>query len=409
MPNNTPQENKTQVVKAEKNSNDYLRIKIGIFLTGLSVFAQLYLFQPLLPELSREYNITPEYSSLAVSAGTIGMALGLFVLAFRADRVPRKNLMVMSIITASILTILTSFSTNFDVVIILCFLKGLALSGVTAVALAYLSEEVSIGILGVAIALYLSGNTIGGMLGRVMSLLIASQSNWHTSVLIIGIFCLILGLIFTKIFPASRNFKPQYDGFSYKLQLMKTFLSDKYLLALFFIGFSVMGSFVSIYNYLGFRLEAAPFHLPHSLIACVFLMYTIGVLGSMRAGKWSDTYSSKKIIWAMIALEILGLSLMFSNSIFVMVLGLGAVTFSFFAAHTLASRMVSQRAIEGKSTATCLYWLFYYCGSSFIGSASGEILTDMGWKGFIFALIGLMIISLVLSLWIRNFTLKKIQ
>lgn len=166
-------------LRAEKNSKNLINIKIGIFLSGLSVFAQLYLFQPLLPELSRDFNISPEYSSLVVSSGTIGMAIGLFIFAFRADKVPRKSLMVMSIISASLLTILTSFVTNFNVLVALCLCKGLALSGVTAVALAYLSEEVSIGVLGGAIALYLSGNTIGGMLGRVMSLLIASQSNWQ--------------------------------------------------------------------------------------------------------------------------------------------------------------------------------------------------------------------------------------
>lgn len=392
----------TKNQKAEKDSRDYRFIKLGIFLTGLSVFAQLYLFQPLLPELSREFNISPEYSSMAVSSGTIGMAIGLFIFAFRADRVPRKNLMVASIIAASLLTILTSFSTNFNILIVLNFLKGLALSGVTAVALAYLSEEVSIGILGTAIAIYLSGNTIGGMSGRVLSLLIASKYDWHFSVLIIGIICLIIGLIFAKIFPPSKNFEPKYESLSYKIGLMKTFIKDKYLLALFFIGFSVMGTFVSIYNYLGFRLEAKPFELPHSIIASIFLMYTIGVWGSMKAGKWSDKYSSKKIVWTMIVLFISGLLLMLSQNIYLLVLGLGAVTFAFFASHTLASRMVSQRAKIGKSTATCLYWLFYYIGSSIIGSSSGKILSKFQWNGFIMSLVCFLSISLLLSVWIRK-------
>ncbi len=403
------QDNFEKIPRAEKNSKDYKRIKIGIFLTGLSVFAQLYLFQPLLPELCRTYIITPEYSSLAVSSGTIGMAIGLFIFAFRADRVPRKNLMVISIITASVLTILTSFSPNFNILVLLNFLKGFSLSGVTAVALAYLSEEVSIGILGTAIALYLSGNTIGGMSGRVLSLLIASNSDWHFSVLIIGISCLILGLIFAKIFPPSKHFEPKYDNLSFKLKLMKNFLKDRYLLALFFIGFSVMGTFVSIYNYLGFRLEEKPFELPHSIIASIFLMYTIGVWGSMKAGKWSDSYSSKKIIWSIISLEIIGLIAMLTSNIYVLVLGLGATTFAFFAAHTLASRMVSQRAVEGKSTATCLYWLFYYIGSSLVGSSSGKILSYFQWNGFIWSLVCFLGLSLVISLWVRKFTSQTLK
>lgn len=308
----------------------------------------------------------------------------------------------MSIISASILTILTSFVTNFNALVALCLCKGLALSGVTAVALAYLSEEVSIGVLGGAIALYLSGNTIGGMLGRVMSLLIASQSNWQVSVLIIGIVCLIIGLVFTQIFPPSKNFRPKHQSFQYKIKLMRNFLSDKYLLALFFIGFSVMGSFVSIYNYLGFRLESEPFSLSQSIIAGIFLMYIVGVFGSIKAGRWSDKYASKNIIWSMIALEMLGISLMLSSNIILLIIGLGCTTFSFFAAHTLASRMVSQRFSKGKSTAICLYWLFYYAGSSFMGSSSGEVLSAYGWNGFIIVLICFMVVSLLMSLWIRS-------
>ncbi len=399
----------TENPKAEKNSREFRRIKLGIFITGLSVFAQLYLFQPLLPELTRYYQITPEHSSLAVSAGTVGMAAGLFIFAFWADRIPRKRLMVASILLASFLTMISAAAPDFNILIALNFLKGVSLSGVTAVALAYLSEEVSIGVLGTAIALYLSGNTIGGMSGRVVSLLIAGYEGWHAAVLSMGIICFFLGLLFARVFPDSRHFSPSSEPFRNKFRMMGIFLRDHYLQGIFFIGFSVMGSFVSVYNYLGFRLEAPPFSLPHSIIASVFLMYTIGVLGSMIAGKWSDRFSSKKIIWSMVALHILGLTMMFSGNLAVMVLGLGGVTFSFFAAHTLASRMVSQRAPVGKSTATCLYWLFYYMGSSIMGSSTGKVLSHFGWNGFITALIILGIMTLGVTLWIRYHKPKNLH
>ncbi len=390
-----------QIPKAEKNTKNFLRIKLGIFLSGLSVFAQLYLFQPLLPELCRYYDITPEHSSLAVSAGTVGMAIGLFIFAFWADRIQRKKLMVISIILASILTISSSFAPNFEFLILLNLLKGVALSGVTAVALAYLSEEVSIGILGTAIGIYLSGNTIGGMSGRVITLLISGFSDWQTAVLGVGFLCLILGLTFSFIFPNSKHFYPQKLPLNEKLNMMKIFVKDRYLQGVFFIGFSVMGIFVSVYNYLSFRLEADPFSLPHSIIASVFLLYIVGVAGSMKAGKWSDKYSSKQIIWRIIVITIIGLLLMLFSNIYVLIIGLVGVTFGFFASHTLASRMVSQRAPVSKSTATCLYWLFYYLGSSFAGSMSGKMLSHFGWSGFIVSLVILAIVTLLIAVWIK--------
>lgn len=397
------------VPKAEPHSKELSRIKLGIFLTGLSVFAQLYLFQPLLPELTRYFNITPEYSSFAVSAGTIGMATGLLIFAFVADRISRKKLMSASIIVASVLTIVSAFSPNFNILILFSFLKGVCLSGVTAVALAYLAEEVSPAALGIAIGLYLSGNTIGGMSGRVVTLLIAGYFGWHISVLFIGMTCLILGLVFARTFPDSKHFLPQPVHFHNKINLMKIFLKDHYMQAIYFIGFSVMGTFVSIYNYLGFRLEAPPFSFPHSIIASIFLMYTFGVFGSMMAGKWSDRFSSKKIIWNMVLLLIIGLLLMLTENTFVLILGLSIVTFFFFATHTLASRMISQRAAVGKSMATCLYYLFYYIGSSFLGSSTGKVLSHFGWKGFIICLVILGAITLLVALWVRYHRPKNLH
>ena len=83
--------------------------------------------------------------------------------------------------------------------------------------------------------------------------------------------------------------------------------------------------------------------------------------------------------------------------LWVMVIGLGMMTFAFFSAHTMACRLVSVRAKRAKSSATCLYWLFYYIGSSIIGSSTGVTLTRYGWNGFILVIIAIVIVALILS------------
>ena len=77
--------------EAEKGSKRFRLIRNCIFLSGLSVFAQLYLFQPMLSELTSTFEITPVMSSLSVSLSTIGMAVGLLIFAFKADSVPRDR------------------------------------------------------------------------------------------------------------------------------------------------------------------------------------------------------------------------------------------------------------------------------------------------------------------------------
>jgi YNFM family putative membrane transporter len=265
--------------KAVRGTARYRYIQIAIVLSGVSVFAQLYLFQPLLPELGREFALTPAISSLSVSAGTAGMAVGLFTLAFWADVLPRKQLMTASMFAAALLTLITALSPNFATVVAIMFLKGMAISGISAVALAYLAEEVAWESLGVVVSLYLSGNTFGGMWGRVFSNLAAEWGGWRWATVLIGGIGLLMALLFKYLLPLSNHFESKQISTSYKIRQMRIFLRDRVLLCMFCIAALMMGTFVSIYNYLSFRLEAPPFSLPSYIIASVFLMYMVGIAG----------------------------------------------------------------------------------------------------------------------------------
>lgn len=393
---------KQKQVKAEKHQARFKAIEICIFLSGLSVFAQLYLFQPILPEITKYFKITPEISSLLVSASTIGMGFGLFIFAFKADGVSRKKLMVIALVSSSVLTIFSAFISSFEWLVVMNFFKGMLLSGVSAVALAYLAEEVSSTVFGFAVGLYLSGNTFGGMAGRVVTSLVSGWYGWRVAVVFIGVASLVLGLVFSRRFPESQFFVSQNINIKIRLRQMKQMLKDPVLLRLYFVAFILMGSFVSVYNYLGFRLEQAPFSLPHYITASVFLMYTFGILGSIVTGRLSDKYAPRQIIHIFIFLIIVGLFMLVSKNIIVLVFGLGLFTLSFFGVHTTASQMVSKRVNEGKSSATSLYWLFYYIGSSLMGSCTGIIIHHANWTMFIASLIVLVLLSLFIVLSKRD-------
>ena len=89
-----------------------------------------------------------------------------------------------------------------------------------------------------------------------------------------------------------------------------------------------------------------------------------------------------------------GVVLLFIQHIVVLIGGLSLMTFAFFGAHTVASRMVSTHAGIGKSSATCLYWLIYYSGSSVVGYLTGFAFFHYGWN----ALLGVDLFLLVLAL-----------
>jgi YNFM family putative membrane transporter len=388
--------------KADKGSRRFRYIKLCIFFSGLSVFAQLYLFQPILPTVSEYFRTTAGDSSLLVSSSTIGMALGLLFFAFKADSYSRKGLMTFSLVSSAVLTIISAWMPSLSLLIATGILKGFVISGVSAIALAYLTEEVNASVVGPAISMYLSGNTIGGMSGRIMATILAGELGWRNAVLIIGIESLILGLIFWNFFPESRFFNPQKTDYSLKIKQMKRFLTDSYMLRLYCIAALLMGSFVSVYNYLSFRLEAAPFSLSHFVIAFIFLMYIFGVFGTMITSRLSKRYSNQLILKASVLFMLAGTALLMSGSIYMIIFGLGLFTLSFFAAHTMASQMTALDAKQGKSSATSIYWLFYYFGSSILGTGTGYILHAGSWNIFILLLLFSVGISFLLAAKNKN-------
>lgn len=363
-------------------SGRYRRIRAGILLTGLSIFAQLYFFQPILGGLTSAFSIEGASASLTVSMGTVGMSIGLFTAVFAGDLIGRRRLMVVSMLVSSVVTIAHVLVGSYPLLLALCLVKGVVLSGVSAVALPYLTEEIAPQRLGQVIAVYLSGNTIGGMGGRVLSIFASNWGGWQASALAIGGISLLLGIVFTLIFPASQNFTPQRVSAQVRFRRMRVFLSTPYFIALYAIGAAIMGVFVSVYNYLSFLLEGPAYRLPHYLVALIFLMYMVGVAGSMVVGRLSDRREPTVLLRECLVLYLFGVALMSIPTLPTVIGGLGVHTFAFFACHTLASRLVSTHAGIGKTSATCLYWLVYYLGSSAVGYLTGLVYFRWGWLAF---------------------------
>lgn len=385
----------SEAEKAVKGSVRYKRIKWGIFLIGVSVFAQLYNYQPLLSEITQFFAVTPAESSYLVSASTFGMAIGLLVFAFIADRYPRKDIMLFSLVTSTLLTLLSVFVYDFALLININFLKGICISGVSAVTLAYLAEEIDSKSIGTAISFYLAGNTFGGMFGRIIAALVSGWFNWQIAVLTIGLLAFSIAIVFYYLFPESQFFQPQKVKFNKKMRQMQSIFRNKKILAMYVVGICLMGTFVSIYNYLGFKLEAPPYSLPHYIIALIFLMYAFGIVGNLVAGRLSDRYAAKNILLLALGLLLLGLGLMYIANLAVILLGLTIFTVAFFSGHTIASRVVTQLGGKAKSSATALYWFFYYMGSTLIGSSTGFFINNDNWGGFFITLVILASLALL--------------
>ena len=109
-----------------------------------------------------------------------------------------------------------------------------------------------------------------------------------------------------------------------------------------------MGSFVTVYNYVGFRLLAPPFGLSQTVVASIFLVYLVGTVSSAAVGSLAGRIGRRRVLWAMILLMLAGLALTLADTLPLLVAGMAVFTFGFFGAHSVVSSWVGIRAMAGQ-------------------------------------------------------------
>ncbi|WP_049804030.1 MFS transporter [Desulfosporosinus acidiphilus] len=128
---------------------------LALFAGGFNTFAILYDIQPLMPDLSNDFHISPTLASLSLSLTTVAMAVSMLFVSSLSDSWGRKPVMICSLFAASILANLTAVTPSFHGLLVLRVILGIALAGLPAIAMTYLSEEIEPGALGVAMGIYI--------------------------------------------------------------------------------------------------------------------------------------------------------------------------------------------------------------------------------------------------------------
>ncbi|AUJ76887.1 MFS transporter [Bacillus siamensis] len=377
----------------QPHTKAYRKASLALFISGFVTFATLYTTQPLLPLFSEEFHISAAAASLTLSISTAVLAFSLLAAASLSDGFGRKKLMVLSLTATSVLGLLTAFSPAFAALLAMRGLLGIFLAGVPAVAMTYVGEEFDPKGLGKMMGLYISGTSIGGMSGRLLTGLLTDLFGWRRALAIIGILSIILSYLFWRFLPAPRHSSQRHAGVKAAFKEYGAVIHRKRLLLLISLGFILMGSFVTLYNYIGFHLMAAPYHLSQTVIGFIFIVYLAGTFSSVYMGKKADLFGSSKMIKIAILIMLAGAAVTLLPQLVLKIAGIAVFTFGFFGAHSIASAWVGRAAGDHRAQASSLYLLAYYIGSSAAGSCGGFFWTHFHWIGIISFISVLLVLS----------------
>ncbi|QGF25295.1 MFS transporter [Raineyella fluvialis] len=370
-----------------------------MFFAGVATFAQLYAPQAVLPAISTGLRVPPAAAALLVSAATGGLAVSVLLWSWLADRAGRVRTMLIAIVGATVIGAVVPFTTALPVMVVLRFLEGACLGGVAGVAVAYITEETHAASMAAATGLYISGTSLGGLSGRLVSGPITDLTgSWRAGVGAVLGLSVVAAVLFAVLVPPARRFIPRRTSLAEVTRRAAGHLRSPRMLAVFAQAFCLMGAFVTVYNYLGFRLERPPFDLSPTITSLLFLSYLAGTWSSSRATRAAVHRGRRTVLLGAAGLMLTGLALTWLPSIAVVILGLVVLTAGFFAGHAIASALAGMMASEGRAQATALYNFFYYSGSSVMGWAGGYLFTVGGWPA-VSVFCGAAVAAAMLAAW----------
>jgi YNFM family putative membrane transporter len=373
-----------------------------VALCGVCAFLELYCTQPLLPMLAHLFHASKTGVGLTVSAATLGVAISAPVFGALTERLPRKRVIVLSLVGISVPTLLAASSTTLAQLVFWRFLQGITIPGVIAVLVTYIGEEWPPEQVALIMSFYVSGTALGGLCGRLSAGLLAEWFSWRVSFLVLGTAALAGAGGVALWLPKGRRramIPKRLDALpSFPYQVQGLFRSRR-LIATFAVGFNVLFSLVGVFTWITFYLAAAPFRLSTTALSSLFFVYLVGLVVTPAAGLLITRVGLRAGIGGAMACSIAGVLLTLSHALPVVIVGLAMLSSGVFIAQTASQSHLRVASPAGaRVTAAGIYLTCYYLGGTAAGVVPGIFWALGKWPACVAFIVAMQLIALGIAL-----------
>lgn len=284
----------------------------------------LIVYGSVLTELLKEWNMSPVQGGAIASYALIGMMLGALLFGTLADRIGRKNVLIISTVLFSLCSGLCSFADSPSTLGIYRFLTGLGMGGSLPNVFAMTSEYAPKPIRNMMVAIMSAGYPIGGILASGLSIYFIPSYGWQSLFLIgalpllsvplmyiflpesISFYCIHkkndrIAEILTKVDP-SYKFSSQ-DKFDIELPekagvpVISLFKNGRlvHTLLIWIVVFMSLLMLFGLNTWLPKLMMAAGYPLGSSLLFLLVLNFG-AILGPIIGGWLSDQWNTKYVL-----------------------------------------------------------------------------------------------------------------
>ena len=353
-------------------TNPLRKALAGFMIGAAGMFATMYSTQAILPELSREFDVSPSRAGLSISVVVLAVAIGGFVWGPVSDRIGRPRAIRMASLLLVLPSIGVALAPGFPALLFCRTLQGLCMPGLLAVGAPYVVEAFVPRIGSRAMGYYVSALVAGGLIGRLGVGLASALIGWRVAIGLLAVLPLVAALAMRRGLPEPA-LPPRGGGIAHHLTNARLLGVSVGAGALFF-------TFVGTFTYVTYRLEEPPFSYSVAVSSLVFLLWVAGFTGPL-AGRVADRVGWRRVALGTVALSAGGVLLTLPDVLPLLVLGLACIAGAMFTGYTATQLGVSDVARVDRGAATALYFGIYYCCGALGAYLPGLAWQEWGWGG----------------------------
>ena len=171
-------------------------------LDGMDVMVIAYAAKP----LADAWTIEPGTLGVVFSAGLAGMTLGAMFLAPIADRIGRRNMIMICILVMGAGTLLTAFARSVPELIALRLASGLGIGAMLATSATMGAEYVPARLKNLGVSIVFSGYPAGAVLSGLVAAWLIPAYGWQSIFIFAGIVTLATILLVAPFMPESLEY-----------------------------------------------------------------------------------------------------------------------------------------------------------------------------------------------------------
>lgn len=380
-----------------------------IVILGLMAFlanGDNYAAAPLIINIAADLNLTVSVAAMSVTAYML--AFGVFTLIFGplSDRLGKVKIINIAAIGTAIFSVLGAFAFNLPSLIFFRAMNGAFGAGIFPVTLALVGQSFDDQNRQKAIAKVMGLMFLGGATATIIGGALAYFGSWRLVYLVYGIAEFIIAMIMLRTLERDQPVVERLNILEAYREPLSNFSFMKLVMTIFFVGFSVFGSF----TYTGKLIQTAT---GYNLLVVGLILSLFGV-GTVVGGRIAPGLRKKIKSGFLVSAGVIGgvslLSMAVSTNAWLLSLALFGFGVAFIFLQSTLITTVQEKLPKRRGTAMSLASFNMFVGGA-VGTSINAMVIETGNLATIYisSAVILFLVSMVAALFISQFEVWKRQ